>query len=109
MVDTGVLSGYRWHYLARIWRTPLLGELFQATATRRGFDLLLKHGNPRGLPREFIDQMFDDYDRGTRRAGVKLYRATGEPRRMEAMARARRPLARPALVGGGKHDAYIPV
>ena len=109
LVDTGVLSGYRWHYLARIWRTPLLGELFQATATRRGFHLLLRHGNPRGLPREFIDQMFDDYDRGTRRAVLKLYRATGDPGRMEEMARALRPLARAALVVWGKHDPYIPV
>ena len=109
LIDTGVLTGYRWHYLARIWRTPLLGELFQATATRRGFHLLLKHGNPRGLPREFIDQMFDDYDRGTRRAVLKLYRATGDPGRMEEMARALRPLARPALVVWGKHDPYIPV
>jgi pimeloyl-ACP methyl ester carboxylesterase len=109
LIDTGVLSGYRWHYLARIWRTPLLGELFQATATRRTFHLLLKHGNPRGLPREFIDQMFDDYDRGTRRAVLKLYRATGDPGRMEEMAQALRPLARPALVVWGKHDPYIPV
>jgi len=109
LIDTGVLSGYRWHYLARIWRTPLLGELFQATATRRGFHLLLKHGNPRGLPREFVDQMFDDYDRGTRRAVLKLYRATSDPGRMEEMAQALRPLARPALVVWGKHDPYIPV
>jgi pimeloyl-ACP methyl ester carboxylesterase len=109
LIDTGVLSGYRWHYLARIWRTPLLGELFQATATRRTFHLLLKHGNPRGLPRDFIDQMFDDYDRGTRRAVLKLYRATGDPGRMEEMAQALRPLARPALVVWGKHDPYVPV
>jgi len=109
LIDTGVLSGYRWHYLARIWRTPLLGELFQATATRRGFHLLRKHGNPRGLPREFVAQMFDDYDRGTRRAVLKLYRATSDPGRMEEMAQALRPLARPALVVWGKHDPYIPV
>src|SRR5205807_9611194 len=25
LIKTGVLRGYRWHYLARIWRTPLLG------------------------------------------------------------------------------------
>src|SRR5213078_313096 len=37
LIDTGVLPGYRWHRLARIWRRPVLGELFQATATRRLF------------------------------------------------------------------------
>jgi hypothetical protein len=30
LVGTGVLPGYGWHALARIWRTPLLGELFMA-------------------------------------------------------------------------------
>ena len=40
---------------------------------------------------------------------LKLYRATGDPGRMEEMAQALRPLARPALVVWGKHDPYIPV
>jgi pimeloyl-ACP methyl ester carboxylesterase len=31
-INTGVLSGYRWHYLARIWQTPLLGELFNPSS-----------------------------------------------------------------------------
>ena len=85
-------------------------RLFQAAATRWSFQLLLRHGNPRGLPREFVDQMFDDYDRGTRRAVLKLYRATSEPGQMsEDLMRALRPLARPALVVWGTHDPYIPV
>lgn len=28
LLNTGVLLGYRWHTFARIWRTPMLGELF---------------------------------------------------------------------------------
>ena len=48
-INTGVLSGYRWHYLARIWQTPVLGELFMASTTKAGMRLLLRHGNPRGL------------------------------------------------------------
>src|SRR5215212_9996744 len=50
LINTGVLPGYHWHYLARIWRTPVLGELFNATTNRAGFGRLLRHGNPRGLP-----------------------------------------------------------
>src|SRR5512132_1250184 len=42
LINSGVLPGYRWHYLARIWRTPVLGELFQATTTRAAFRLLLR-------------------------------------------------------------------
>jgi pimeloyl-ACP methyl ester carboxylesterase len=101
LLNIGIMPRFRWHYLARIWRTPLLGELFQLTATRPGFHLLLKHGNPRGLPREFVDGMYEDYDQGTRRAVLRLYRATDEAdvRKMSTQLGAvLRPLARPALV-----------
>jgi len=27
LINTGVLIGYRWHRLAKPWRTPVLGEL----------------------------------------------------------------------------------
>ena len=29
MINTGVLLDYRWHRLARLWRTPVVGELIQ--------------------------------------------------------------------------------
>lgn len=110
LINTGVLLDYRWHYLARIWRTPILGEVFQATATRPAFHLLLKHGNPRGLPPAYVNRVYDDYDRGTRRAVLKLYRATDDPANMsQSWAKALRPLGRPALVVWGKHDPYLPV
>jgi pimeloyl-ACP methyl ester carboxylesterase/flavin-dependent dehydrogenase len=110
LINIGVLLDYRWHYLARIWRTPLLGELFMATTTRPGVRLLLKHGNPRGLPRPVFDRMYDDFDRGTRRAVLKLYRATGAPAATaRRMAEALRHMPCPALVIWGKHDPYLPV
>ena len=109
LIDTGVLLDYRWHYLAKIWRTPVLGELFQLTSTRAGFHLLLKHGNPRGLPRAFVDRMYDDYDSGTRRAVLRLYRSADDPAAgMAALSSTLRPLDRPALVIWGRHDPYIP-
>jgi pimeloyl-ACP methyl ester carboxylesterase len=104
------MPGYRWHYLARIWRTPVLGEIFQATATRSGFRLLLKHGNPRGLPKPFVDRMYDDYDRGTRRAVLRLYRATSNPGAFaDAFGATFRQLDVPALVIWGAADPYVPV
>ncbi len=109
LINTGVLLGYRWHYLARIWRTPLLGDIFQATATRPAFKLLLRHGNPRGLPAAFLDRMYDDYDRGTRRAVLELYRATDRPDLAAVeLQRALAPLQLPALVLWGANDPYIP-
>jgi pimeloyl-ACP methyl ester carboxylesterase len=109
LIDTGVLPGYRWHALARIWRTPLLGELFQATATRTAFRVLVNRGEPRGLPRAFVERMYDHFDKRTRRAVLKLYRATGDPsiggRELAALLA---PRDLPALVIWGEHDVYIP-
>ena len=72
--------------------------------------MALRHGNPRGLPRAFVDRMYDDIDAGTTRAVLSLYRATDDPggggrRQAEALA----PLDRPALVVWGANDPYIPV
>jgi len=75
-INTGVLSGYRWHYLARIWQTPVLGELFMASTTKTGMRLLLRHGNPRGLPPQYFDHVYRTFDRGTKRAVLRLYRNT---------------------------------
>jgi pimeloyl-ACP methyl ester carboxylesterase len=109
LLDIGILPGYRWHRLARIWRTPLLGELFQATATRRAFRTMIDRSEPRGLPRPFVERMYDHYDRRTRRAVLKLYRATDEPGapdpRLVAALKSADP---PALVIWGGADAYLP-
>jgi pimeloyl-ACP methyl ester carboxylesterase len=109
LLGTGVLPGYRWHALARIWRTPVAGELFMATTTRAGFRALLRRGNPRGLPRPFVDRMYDDFDRATRRAVLRLYRSVDDPGAAgEELARALRPLDRPGLVLWGARDPYLP-
>jgi pimeloyl-ACP methyl ester carboxylesterase len=95
---------------AAIWRTAVLGELFNATTTRAGFRLLLRHGNPRGLPRAFVDRLYADLDRGTKRAILALYRATDDPAGDSVrLGAALRPLDRPALVICCQHDPYLPV
>jgi pimeloyl-ACP methyl ester carboxylesterase len=109
LIDTGLLPGYRWHYLARIWRTPVLGELFQAITTRRGYRFALSRNEPRGLPREFVETMYSHYDRRTRQAVLKLYRATPDPGGMsESLIGLLRPREIPALVIWGEHDVYLP-
>jgi pimeloyl-ACP methyl ester carboxylesterase len=109
LIDTGLLPGYRWHTLARIWRTPVIGELFQAAATRGSFRRLLDRREPRGLPRGFVERMYDHYDRRTRRAVLKLYRATDDPGSGgEAFAALMAPRDIPALVIWGEGDAYLP-
>jgi pimeloyl-ACP methyl ester carboxylesterase len=110
LLNTGVFLDYRWHALARIWRMRGLGDLFMATTTRAGFRAMMRIGNPRGLPRPFVDRMYDDFDRGTRRAVLRLYRSVADIAADGAeLARALAPHETPALVVWGRHDPYLPV
>jgi pimeloyl-ACP methyl ester carboxylesterase len=111
LVNTGAFIRYRWHILARIWRTPVLGEVFQATATRPLFRLLTNRGQKRKLPRAFLDHMYDvNFTRPTRRVVLKLYRATPRPAEMgDRHARALHPHDIPALVVWGARDPYLGV
>lgn len=109
LIDTGVLPGYTWHTLARIWRTPVLGELFNAIVNRPGYRFALNRNEPRGLPRAFVDRMYDQYDKRTRRAVLKLYRSTPNPGGMsENLIGLLAPRDVPALVIWGEDDAYLP-
>jgi pimeloyl-ACP methyl ester carboxylesterase len=109
LIGTGVLPGYRWHRLARIWRTPVVGELLQGAATRPAFRFLLSRNEPRGLPRDFVEAMYDHYDRRTRRAVLALYRDTDDPGAAAAgFSKLMAPRDVPALVIWGEHDAYLP-
>lgn len=109
LLNIGILPGYRWHYLARIWRLPILGKLFMATTTRAAMRLVLRHGNPRGLPQAYFDEMYSNYDSGTRRAILKLYRNTGDLDSMaDSEASQLAPHQFPALVVWGARDPYLP-
>lgn len=107
LINTGVLLDYRWHRFAKIWRTPGLGELFNASTTRAGFRWLIHRDNPRLLPSD-VDRLYEvSKDPATKRAVLKLYRATPASA-MGALRDPLRALDRPALVVFGTDDAYIP-
>ncbi|MFZ5723386.1 MAG: alpha/beta fold hydrolase [Pseudomonadota bacterium] len=109
LMNCGLLPGYRWHNIARIYRTPLLGELFMRIMNRRGFRSALTQDSPRGLPADFVDTMYDHFDRDTRHAVLQLYRNTPDPgTRSETMRRTFGAIDRPALVFWGSHDKYLP-
>jgi pimeloyl-ACP methyl ester carboxylesterase/2-polyprenyl-6-methoxyphenol hydroxylase-like FAD-dependent oxidoreductase len=109
LICTGVPIDYRWHRTARLWRTPLAGELAMATLTRTGFGANLRRSGPRPLPGPLVDKMFEDLDSDTRRAILRLYRSTDDPAgEAPRLVEALRPLDRPALVIWGKSDPYLP-
>jgi pimeloyl-ACP methyl ester carboxylesterase len=109
LINSGILSGYRWHKYAKAWQTPLLGELIQATATTTLVHRALSMDNPRPLPRSFAEQIMRFADRGHKRAVLKLYRATRDPDRTFApVARATKNLDVPACIVWGDGDPYLP-
>lgn len=103
------LPGYRWHRVARIWRTPLLGELAMGATTRTTLRVATRESNvtPGPLPKEWLDSVMSHFDEGTRRAILRLYRSSPS----EALASAGErlsALSMPALVVWGMRDPYIP-
>jgi pimeloyl-ACP methyl ester carboxylesterase len=93
------LPGYRWHRVARGWRTPVVGELLMGFTTRWALR--------RELPRELADVAWESFDHGTQRAILKLYRSAPP----EVLARAGGPLGdirAPALILWAKDDPYLP-
>jgi pimeloyl-ACP methyl ester carboxylesterase len=103
-----LLPGYRWHWIAQIWRRRPLGELFNATTTRSGVALLMRQarGDRRPMPRHFVDMIWDHWDAGTRTATLRLYRHA-DPDRLAAAGRDLDRLECPALVLWGERDAYL--
>ena len=76
LINTGVLLDYKWHRLARVWRTPIAGELFMRATTRRMARLLIRHDNP-GLSAAWATEWSTICFRaGTMRVVLRLYRST---------------------------------
>jgi pimeloyl-ACP methyl ester carboxylesterase len=110
LMNVGVMPGYKWHSLAKRWRTPVLGELLQAFIPRAAWRREMQKNNPKGLPGEFVDKMYDDYDRETRRTVLKLYRNTPDPGdRAQELGSALAKLHKPALVVWGASDPFLSV
>jgi pimeloyl-ACP methyl ester carboxylesterase len=110
LINIGVMPGYSWHSMAKRWRTPLLGELVQAWIPRWAWRRSMQASSPRGLPPAFVEKMYDDYDRATRRTVLRLYRATPDPGRTAAeLGAAMAALQKPTLVVWGASDPFIGV
>ncbi len=108
LVNTGVLIGFQMHRIGKLWARPVVGELMMAVTSRRQFNKAMHEGNPK-LPQADIDTMYDDYDRGTRRIVLRLYRNRTDDELLEAAAAHFATLDRPALVVWGGADPFVPL
>jgi pimeloyl-ACP methyl ester carboxylesterase len=103
------LPGYRWHRTARIWRTPLLGELAMGTTTRTTLRFVTRESNvkPGPLPDAWLQMALEHFDQGTQRAILHLYRGS-PPETLAAAGAGLGKLSMPSLVIWGLADPYIP-
>lgn len=101
--------GYRWHRVARIWRTPLIGELFMGYSWKGGMRRASREwlAAPGPAPEEMVDAFWRHWDHGTQRAILKLYRSAPPPVLAAAGDRLGEVKA-PALVLWGTEDPYLP-
>jgi len=110
LINTGILTGYTWHKYAKIWQTPILGELFQMTANAALLHRALSADNPKPIPRAFVDRVMSYADWPHKQAVLKLYRASRDPdRTFGPLIAGVKTLDVPVCVVWGDGDRYLPV
>jgi pimeloyl-ACP methyl ester carboxylesterase len=103
-----LLPGYRWHPAARLWRTPVLGEIAMGLTTRRIARRLMREATQVGGPvwEELFEASWSHFDQGTMRAILRLYRSA-PPEALAAAGTRLGELRCPALVAWGAEDQYL--
>jgi len=103
------IAGYRWHLWARIWRTPMLGELSLLAMNWPAFYRIARYGS-RQLSREAIRRTYSFLTPQWKQMVLRLYRAADpaafpewEPRMLGLTAHI------PVLVVWGTQDPWIPL
>lgn len=104
-----LLPGYRWHWVAQLWRRKPIGEVLNRTTTKRSLALLLRQatGDRKPMPAAFVDMIWDCWDRGTQAALLALYRHA-DPHRLAVAGGDLSRLTCPSLVLWGDRDIYLP-
>jgi pimeloyl-ACP methyl ester carboxylesterase len=109
LINTGVLKGYRWHRFARIWQTPIIGELFQLMSSPGMMKRALDASNPQPMPREFIERIHGYADWPHLRTVLKLYRATRDAdAELGRLLPADLQIDQPTCVIWGEGDSFLP-
>lgn len=95
---------YKWHRTARIWQTPLLGELFMALA---GQNRMAKALHQAGLPEALAKEEASHWNRTMRQSILALYRSAKDI--TETWTDKLDQLPRQGLIFWGDDDPFVPV
>jgi pimeloyl-ACP methyl ester carboxylesterase len=104
-----LLPGYRWHWIAQLWRRRPIGEFLNATTSKSAMALLMRQarGDRSAMPPEFVDMVWRHWDKGTKAAVLALYRHAN-PDRLATAGKDLPKLTCPALILWGDRDPYLP-
>jgi pimeloyl-ACP methyl ester carboxylesterase len=104
-----LLEGFRWPRIARVWRTPGLGELAMGAVTRRRLWRALRRAcaNPEALDEARLAAVWDQFDQGTQRAILRLHRSAPETV-LAHVGSSLEQLTMPTLVVWGERDPWLP-
>ena len=99
---------YGWHFMAKIWRTPILGEFSMLTMNSMAFSLSMRQGSQK-LSKQHIQDMYSHLSSKMRKMILKMYREMPEngweewhPRLLKATSQI------PTLILWGEKDPYLP-
>jgi len=102
-----LLPGYRWHRVARLWRTRFIGEMAMGLTLRSTMKRAVRPAFASGqVPDGFVEAAMRHFDQGTQRAILRLYRSAPEEL-LAASGRDLSSLGMPALIVCGARDPYI--
>jgi pimeloyl-ACP methyl ester carboxylesterase len=108
LINCVPLMEFRWHFFARLWQLPILGELFQLSTSDWAIASVMKRDNPRPLPEAFVARVLRYADMRQKFAVLKIYRSVRDTRQSFAsMVPALRALDLPACVIWGESDPYL--
>lgn len=107
LIDIGILPGYRGHLLAILWRIPLVGELVQRLAVPSLMRRVMRRRRGGKIPQRHIDRMIEDFDAGTKRTVLRLYRSARGSDLGRRLGHRLSEFRGPVLVLWGRSDPYV--
>jgi pimeloyl-ACP methyl ester carboxylesterase len=101
-------DGVHWHLAGRLWPRPGIGELVMGSITRAMLARTLRGGTVRreALPDSRVATIWGQFDQGTQRAILRLWRSADEPA-LAAAGAGLDALGAPALVIWGQADPWL--